>query len=533
MALLHNQEAAYVCTPGLWLRSLRERWTSKSSDDPLGEFVANNWNCEQLEPLANAHVDQSLRDFLHCENNEEPTLKPTQTIIIEGYPRTAAQALRCMQWARRYPAKIVFLTATAETAHARSAKRKRDEASCIFTRYRQWEQENKLIGEALSNFTKHFATLEVDQKSVADIADHLSQWMRAAEYFAPSEVPRSMCLTDIDAPPPKAPSDEMEAVSVETACRIIQLHMRAAGVPNQTQIFCGSHPVSLDRASLPRLRRYPYLAALKVDGERMMCLVHAERLYFLSRKLDVWQSRGTWPELREFEGSLLDGELALSNLFIVLDVLRIGTEKVMHRPILERMAKSAPIGRLFFNSTLRFRAQEYVDRTQLRGLLERGAFNGQLEFDGVILQPAKTPYRLGTDFNLFKWKSLGNNTVDLLWMGPESEGDLLCTVIKNGMTCLQRVPGRIHPQHMYAEWLCPNSVFEFAPMPATDGGNDVYWWTPQKPRFDKTQPNADWVVARILQSVRDNITREELTEQCESPALAPNQVPSPPKVRRK
>ena len=189
-------------------------------------------------------------------------------------------------------------------------------------------------------------------------------------------------------------------------------------------------------------------------------------------------------------------------------------------------------------------------------------------YDGIILQPAKLPVRVGLDYNLFKWKSQTHNTVDLLYA---EDGNLYCRKttedplsagamqrsagscgcdnvesVGNGnaadmdTSCgmlLAKAFGSLAPGTL-PEWLKPGVVAEFSPVSPVSGGagaggsESELKWVPQRPRPDKLFPNLDWVVRNILDSVRDNITESELVEYLARPPLAPNEVPSPPKRAR-
>lgn len=386
----------------------------------------------------------------------------------------------------------------------------------------------------------------------------------------------------------------IDATPVENAV-IVQLYTQLLDL--RAHRFAGSHPISLDRESMPRLLRYPYLCALKIDGHRVLCVVHNERLWFIDRRLRVLHTSATTvikPSLAPFEGTILDGELCVLDerarrvqaredrwrqwrkpplqqsktptsslsikeaadmleeertprlVYYVFDALRVGSTDVRRRPIMERLAHSIPLGRLFFNSSvLRFRAQEYVDRTQIEQLIDRSFHRYDRAPDGIIFQPAKLPARAGVDYNLFKWKPLHRNSVDLyvgdnhqLYVRKTSEqnpviddtvrddnggdgdgddGSMLCA-LKHGTLHMDK-----------PAWLRTNTVVECAPLFTDDR---QLQWVPIHERGDKLSPNADWVVDRIVASIAQNITERELIDYCQQPPLHPRDVPSPPPVRR-
>lgn len=520
--LVHEGWAQYVVMPGTWLRNNAKR------DTDLGHYIANNWNNEALEPLVMQHVDEMLNAFFQREQGTERNA----VVIVEGYPRTAAEAEHCIQWAQRFPSLIIELEVSAAEAKRRSKKRTRDDDNdaSFLKRCEHWKEESAAVLRKCDE-CKLLLRLSTDEREPEELVAAIGALLEQTKKVL-NEVPPPP-LSQNDAVPP--PSTFMERASAEETAVVVQMQLRLAGAPNRKRQFAGAHPVSLDRENMPRLRRYPYLCALKVDGERLFCVVHARRLYFVNRRMQVWRlrdERDEWLEdLAPFENSLLDGELTLNNLFIVLDVLSVRGVNVTQKPIIERLAASVPLGRLFYQAPLRFRPQEYVDRTQLSLLLAR-APHSDLRYDGVIFQPAKLPYRVGIDYNLFKWKPAHENTADLLYRCDDG-GQLFCRNSNSQVTeALLPVPegSSLHEDYRHTQWLEDGKVVECGLM--RGGDNNTLKWVPKKPRWDKLFPNLDWVVRKIIQSVRDNITEVELIEYCRNESLKPHQVPSPPRVRR-
>ena len=517
---LHEERAVdLIVSPGAWLREhLANRdLDNESKHNDLANYISNNFSNDVLEPLVKEYVDECI-DRAESEN--------ALTVLVEGYPRTKSESEHIMSLSKRFEnVSVIHLNIDRELALERGTKRKRaDDESGLHHRYEFWQQTVTDILAPCAAIVHEFNAANFDAAQILSL---------------PQE-----SLPDVDEsppPPPPCPSTFWEPANAAETATIIQMHLRLAGCSRRRRQFCGSHPVSLDRKNMPRLLRYPYLCALKIDGCRFFCAVRDSRLWFLNRKLAVW--RGPFDErLAEFDDSLLDGELTLNNLFIVIDVLCMSGNNVMRRPIVERLTFAARLGQMLMHTPFHFRAQEYVHRSHLSLLLERA---NQMPFgtDGVIFQPEKLPARLGIDYNLFKFKNASDNTVDLL-MGEDGElycrktsdtsenDDTLTLDVNSGILLTKVRVGRIHPDYVKAEWLKAGTVAEFSPS-LDDAKSGALSWIPKRPRWDKHFPNMDWVIQNIMRSIHDNISLSELIEYTSRPPLQRSQVPSPPPHRRK
>ena len=539
--MLQRGAAQHVVSPGQWLRSVMSRrdLDNETADNDLANYISNNFSNEVLEPLVREHIDEQMRTAAQ---------KGLQRILIEGYPRTRTESEHVAALARTNPnIRVVHLKIDIEHAVRRGEKRKRaDEGAGVERRFEFWRDNEHAILEPCESITETVqvtadTTVDSVVMKIGDIAKRVSSAQAAAEEQAASQAgaqATSLTPEAVASPSPPAPSSFWKLATATESATIVQMQLRLAGCSRRRRQFCGSHPVSLDRANMPRLLRYPYLCSLKIDGCRFFCLVRDATLWFLNRKLQVW--RGPRDErLSEFNDSLIDGELTLDNLFIVIDVLNISGTNVMKRPIVERLTFAARLGQMLMHTPFHFRAQEYVHRSHLKLLLERA---NQMPFrtDGIIFQPEKLPARLGIDYNLFKYKDCAENTVDLLW---GEDGELYCrktsettedddtlTLDVNSGVILSKVSvGKIHPDYARAVWLKAGCVAEFAP----SLGGDSLLWIPRRPRWDKHFPNMDWVIDNIMRSIRDNISFGELIEYTSRPPLPRSDVPSPPHRRRR
>lgn len=562
LELVRRKVCDYVITPGVWLRGIvaQRNLERPTPETDLANYVGNNWSNDVLEPLVLEHV----RDHLRLAE-----ARGAQCVIVEGYPRTAGESVFAATYAAELTSAasgvaVVVLDLSDEDTVVRGTQRARagdDTATSLVHRLNYWRKNAETILAPAKDYVRIVSV--ASGQSVSMVADAIA----ALPLSPTAAAPHAAAAEAAEAPPS---SFWRASTEVERAV-VVQMQLRLAGCSKRRRAFCGSHPVSLDRPNLPRTLRYPYLCALKIDGTRFFCLVRDSTLWFLSRKLQVWRGPAD-ARLAAFNDSLLDGELTMDDLFVVIDALVVGGRNVMNAPVIERLTHAAGIGAVMRTAAFRFRAQEYVDRTHLALLLER-ASTMPFRYDGVILQPAKLPVRVGLDYNLFKWKPGDHNTVDLLYnedglwcrkttedplAGPRAARDAprgsgcgcdAAEAVGGGTqgqaaggadtdtSCgmlLTRVNGKICASAGAAAgappaWLRPGVVAEFSPVTA-EGGE--LQWTPQRPRPDKLFPNLDWVVRNILDSIRDNITEAELVEYLARPPLAPTDVPSPPKRPR-
>lgn len=523
-----NQWCSEVASPGSWLRHIM---ASHDLENPLPShdlpnYLHNNWNNECLDPIVEEYVEQLLAKHV------------SGTVVIEGYPRTVAQLLQCQQWAYRCPTIIVNLQLPLAVLQKRAAKRKRDgdNEQTLVLRYEHYVNLLKVFLSKDTHGLIH--TLALSGNETAEgVYEKVLECSRLAKKIGSDDEGPLVLLADHQQTLP--PSAHFEHCSAIQRATIIQMQHRLSNCNKRKRQFCGTHPVSLDRENMPRLLRFPYMCALKIDGQRLFCMVFQKRFWFVNRRLEVWRSRQMFEELVSFDNTLLDGELCNGgNVFVILDVLCVRGRHVHARPIMERIAHGVEIARFFYDKPLAFRVQEYVDRIQLQQLMERAA-RSPYPLDGVIFQPSRLPYRCGSiDYNLFKWKPAQSNTVDLLW----GEDSLL--YMRKAVN-IHNPTEQAEQGTMLVEAPCKPNVHDFVRFPSLKPGvvvecgpsldqetNELVW-VPRNLRPDKLFPNMDFVVKNVCSSIEDNISETDLVIFCQRPAVHPTLVPNPPKPLKK
>lgn len=533
--LVENIPSARSIQPGSWLRE------QSNQDTPLGEFIAHNWNHEALSPLVMEYVDTAIEKVLR------DTASPT-TIIVDGYPRNAREASTLGRLCRGVPFTVVELKTSDRLVLDRAGERQRDNDDSdvsIAIRMESYTNNASKIRATLTSIDAAVYTIDSTvQRDPDDICHEIRQCKPQRVVIPPHSPQQHIVRTTF-----------REAGATESAT-IIQTCLRLARSKRLYKQFFGTHPISLTRETLPRVRRFPYLVSLKITGERYMCYVSNEHLWLLSRSLRVFKGPHD-RDLRQFDNTLVDGELVDDSYFVVLDCLVSNGRNCMYDPIMERLRKSVALGQFMFRGhALLFRPQEYVDRMQLPALLQRAA-NAPWKFDGIILQPARLPYRLGIDYNMFKWKPLGENSADFYFHAADSS--LYCksspptsTTQRTG-TSATPIDTRNEPTIMVnntkhvrfgrllrtlqPEWLRDGMIIECVALPDTAiakirddivaeqwGSNELVWY-PCMHRADKLVANIDWVAQSVIQSIIDNITQEELVKECSSPTITNTDLP--------
>jgi hypothetical protein len=302
-------------------------------------------------------------------------------------------------------------------------------------------------------------------------------------------------LLPIAAEPADAPPTV--ASHIETAV-VLQTCMRIAQQPQDARCrFVGSHPVSLQRRHFAQLTEHNYVVSRKMNGERALLLVMNGRFWMVLRNFVVWRSRWDAYLQQQKELWLLDAEwIEATKTFCIIDVC---SQEVAHLPILRRLHTLAEnpllsvLSKCFNNC--RVYVQRYFAFADFR-MIEKPQTE---EMDGYIFTPQALPYRYGRDSNMFKAKELKNNSADLQVDGA---GRLYVKDTEKGV--LEPVGQLVNfdPAAMPV-----NSILECIPVDET-----AQRWLAQKLRSDKLEPNEAWVYKRVVESIRENITFQEVAD---------------------
>jgi adenylate kinase family enzyme len=533
-------------SPGQWLRDL----SAQQQQSDLGSFVFHNWSHDALTPLVTDFIDKTLNDVFNKPPPPPPQRAPL--VVIDGYPRSVVEVGSIAALVRGHEFAIVELDSSEETLRSRGLTRQRatdDTSEAMDIRLDSYAANIVLVKEALHKLGVNLLRIASDA-TADEIHRMLVAVVTCTTSFRrlpiPSQPPRKLLARKLF----------MEADPIDSAT-IVQRCLRLAHSTRLRKTFFGTHPISLTRVDLPRIRRYPYMVSLKASGVRYLCLVACRRLWLVSRTLAIYQGP-MLPELERFENTLLDGELIGeedASYFIVFDCLASCGENCMRDNIIGRLRRSVELGRLLYNGPLMFRPQKYVDRGQMFELVA-SAKELPWEVDGVIFQPARLPYRLGIDYNMFKWKPLGENTCDFYYnaadsglycrVNPSEQNERMSEIAPIDLSQATRISrdgiemvrfGRLLTV-LRPTWLRDAMIIECSALMHDKAGllaeaiereqwgvNELVW-VPQKHRGDKHYANIEWVSQSVIQSIIDDISQEELERECVSRNLTDQEMPT-------
>ncbi|KAG0176359.1 Dcp1p-Dcp2p decapping enzyme complex alpha subunit [Apophysomyces sp. BC1021] len=316
--------------------------------------------------------------------------------------------------------------------------------------------------------------------------------------------------------------------------------------------FPGSQPVSFESKHLKVLQREDYYVCEKTDGVRyLLFFVHSPK----GPATFMFDRNKTWfyiPNLlfpvrnrdREYlKDTLMDGELVMDIddnqkktwRFLAFDLMALNAVSIIQRSFNTRLGLLQQEVLSPLNASLRQVTDPSKNPPFMIELkkMERG-YGVQLVFDqmtklkhksdGVIFTPVKYPYVPGTCEKLLKWKPPELNTVDFRISARfNKEHKLIYSleVLSHGVT--YKFYDHFQPEPVLAqEWRNqpPNNriaefrfdddldvtIVEQGYAPITRKGG----WRFVRFREDKDTANDENVVKKILASIRDGVTKEQL-----------------------
>ena len=496
-ALMLARRLGYeYCSPGDWLRIERDR------DTPLGEYISNNYGSVTIDPLVIHHVACKVRDCMSTHNS---------SLVVDGFPRTVKQLESLAHVCANNYMIIVDMRNVSQNEATRRAMTRAwapPIGSCTYDSH----------GDDATSADYHVLTIEDTQRRYTGYSLGIGDLDDPSVYACDASMDKDMVheqvchiitgsggvgrllpvmLEPIDTVP-------MPATAVETAIAI-QQSMRLVGRRSPyTRQFVGSHPVSLQREHLANLVvKYSYLVSRKWDGERVLLLFYSGRMWVLMRNYTVLRCRWQQEIAEHWENTLIDAEwLPRQNKCCIIDCVAIcGSATTMQLPILQRLHAARdiiPVIHAVANNTVVL--QRYYALADMRYML-RDAIDGAA-CDGIVFTAQSLPYRAGRDKNMFKWKRPEDNTVDLMYR-------------RDGNQLFVRQTGDEQDSHDTIQFVpigvlavCDTDFNDNAILECLALGNDM--WRCVKERKDRVEPNADWVARRVCESVRDDITLDEL-----------------------
>lgn len=310
------------------------------------------------------------------------------------------------------------------------------------------------------------------------------------------------------------------------AC-LIQLVLELALSRREWKQFCGTHPVSLDRENHESLIHHPYAVSPKVDGTRYFLLLVEGTLFFINRACDVWAGP-KHPVLHNFNKTLLDCEITTESTqnhptLMIIDVLAVQGECKRKLHLKRRIDTCRSLVRFLQSEgakgffTVVF--QRYLDlhRADASALVSSWDPNDPHNtIDGFVFTPLRLPYVMGRCYHLLKWKPNERNTVDLLFKPPDH---VYCLDEHEEQLSVGRVSG------------VPKDVPSGSIIECHGAGDQR--WTFERLRPDKTAPNAQWVLERIVKTISDNITTDDILQWFTAARVHRERQTHPPEKKRR
>ncbi|KAK7390624.1 hypothetical protein VNO78_25950 [Psophocarpus tetragonolobus] len=340
-------------------------------------------------------------------------------------------------------------------------------------------------------------------------------------------------MTNDDILGDEIPADQQDALR-QFCYQTLKLGVGARG---HTQ-FPGSHPVSLNRDNLQLLRQRYYYATWKADGTRYMMLITMDGCYLIDRSFNFRRVQMRFPCRSTNDGlgekthhfTLLDGEMVIDTLpdsqkqerrYLIYDLMAINQVSVIERPFYERwkmlekevieprnherhhIYQSRNPYYRYDLEPFRVRRKDFWLLSTVTKLLKEFIKRLSHEADGLIFQGWDDPYVPRTHEGLLKWKYANLNSVDFLF---EVDGDReLLFLNERGKKKLlegNRVEFTDEDPSFYSGKII-ECTWDF----------DKLEWKFMRIRTDKSTPNEFNTYRKVMRSIRDNITEEDLLNE--------------------
>lgn len=328
------------------------------------------------------------------------------------------------------------------------------------------------------------------------------------------------------------------------------LVQEATSHPYPIRNFPGTMALSLSRRHLQMIANNDYVALEKSDGVRYMLLALPNFVALIDRRMTIYAIDPN-PNIMSFnapgqmqENTLLDGELTYNMAlkqweYLIYDVVSIegdvAVAKIEFRQRLraaELLVAAPRVWSPMVSGLLRLRVKDFYEKNDLRGLFAHIFKNREGEYvyinhsrrdgivcnlnDGVIFTPCRMAYQVKNCPALLKWKPPHLNSIDFALqleraVDPRSEMPTVKAFIAfrsdKGNVRLREV---FFPSKLRREWAASfakyhNSIVELA------YDRKCGEWRYIRQRDDKEVPNYSTTVIDTMESIAENMDREELT----------------------
>lgn len=324
--------------------------------------------------------------------------------------------------------------------------------------------------------------------------------------------------------------------------------------------FPGSQPTSFERRHIEeRLLKHDYYVCEKSDGLRCLLLILADRfpdgsyeegVFLITRSYEFYRILNIhFPISKEnlkqpHNGTLVDGELVLDKRqdngmkelrYLAFDLLSVNMTSYTARPADKRLAHIQDLIDPYYyyrskfpeeTSTFPFKVSFKKMSTcfKIPKVLSSLPYLPHVS-DGLIFTCCETPYVFGTDHSLLKWKPAEENTIDF-------KIELKFNLFKDEENNDQYYDYDSKPKIELSVWKGGNAYEYFNDLTLTDKEweemkslseplnfriaevkrNEQGQWNLLRFRDDKANGNHYTVVKKVLHSINDGVTKQELIE---------------------
>ncbi|KAI5124570.1 hypothetical protein M0805_003090 [Coniferiporia weirii] len=317
--------------------------------------------------------------------------------------------------------------------------------------------------------------------------------------------------------------------------------------------FPGSQPVSFAQRDLARLENEDYWVCEKSDGVRVLFFVHTvdnenQMVYLIDRHNQYRLLQGFFFPHHEnprvpLRSTIIDGELVIDTdpktrketvRFLAFDCLVVDNQNVMSRSLDKRYGRLQewfykPYRKMMQDHPHMMQNQSFDIKVKAMNLsygLEK-VFNEDLPklqhgTDGLIYTCLQSPYVVGTDRNILKWKPPSENSIDyklVLRFPPDPQRPSQPDFLSKPVFGLDVFVGGRNDYEPFDELYVDDDEWEklkASGEQVDDRIVEVYWesnekrWRMMRFRDDKPNGNHKSVVDNIIQTIIDGVEKEDL-----------------------
>ena len=315
-------------------------------------------------------------------------------------------------------------------------------------------------------------------------------------------------------------------VTDKTQLKYLQSIVLSYWPKRRKDYFPGPQPVSLERESLFKLKRFPYMACVKSDGMRfmMLCTVvdESNKCYMIDRAFRFYEVDQCFDKVI-YSNTLFDGELVRVTkkdsettwTYVIHDCVSYNGDDVSQKNFLERYSCVKTVVNSFWDfvdkdDVFPIEVKTFVEFENLDKLVEMKK-NGDIthKTDGLIFTPIKFGIGTNAQYTLFKWKP--SHTFDLK-IREEEDKYVAMVNKKDNLVDFASVDKDSEDGKTFGDKLksLEDPKYENNSIVECSYNINKKSFNPILIRTDKTHPNGLFTVEKTLINVEENITENEL-----------------------